>query len=75
MMWWFKYIIACLLSGLFLLFGIQILIATWKLENPYEFFMYFISSSSIIVISAALFLGTIYRMLSGSKDKEESDEQ
>ena len=75
MIWWIKYIIVCLLSGFFLLFGIQVLIAAWKLKNPYEFFIYFISSSSIIVISAALFFGIIYRMFRGRDDKGSNDEK
>jgi hypothetical protein len=71
---WIKHIIICLLSGFVLLFGIQMLIAAWKLKNPYEFFICFISSSFIIFISAALFFGLIYRMLWCGKEKEDSDE-
>ena len=62
-MWWIKHIIICLLSGFVLLFGVQMLISAWKLKNPYEFFMCFISSNLVILIGAALFFGIIYRMI------------
>ena len=75
MIWWIKQIIVCILSGFCLLFGIQFLIAVWNLKNPYEFFISFISSSTIILISATLFFGFIYRMFRGRKDKEDVDEK
>ena len=74
-MWWIKHIIVCLVSGFCLFFGIHVLIITWKLENPYEFFIYFISSSTIILIGATLFFGFIYRMIRGRKDGESNDEK
>jgi hypothetical protein len=72
-MWWIKHIIICLLSGFVLLFGVQMLISAWKLKNPYEFFMCFISSNLVILIGAALFFGIIYRMIWCRKAKENID--
>ena len=72
-MWWIKHIIICLLSGFVLLFGVQMLISAWKLKNPYEFFMCFISSNLVILIGAALFFGIIYRMIWCRKEKENID--
>lgn len=74
-MWRVKNIIICLLSAFVLFFGIQLLIAAWKLKNPYEFFIYFISSSTIILISATVFFVFIYQMFRGRKEDESNDEK
>lgn len=57
---WFalgKNISIALISLLFLLFGIQSLIASYRLNNPLEFIMFFFSSCLIILISL---VGIIY---------------
>ncbi len=74
-MWWIKHIFVCLLSGLVLIFGIQMVIEAWKLNNPYEFLILFFSASMIISISATLFFGFIYRMIWCRKGKENNDEE
>jgi len=55
--WWLKNILIVLFSLFFLVFGIQALIAAYNMKNPYEFIMYFFSSSLIILISI---VGLIY---------------
>lgn len=55
--WWLKNILIALFSLLFLVFGIQALMAAYSMKNPYEFIMYFFSSSLIILISI---VGIIY---------------
>jgi len=58
--WWLKNILIAIFSLLFLVFGIQALMASYSMKNPYEFIMYFFSSSLIILISI---VGIIYPAL------------
>ena len=60
---------ACLF---FLLFGVHLLIAAYGLNNPFWFVMTFFSSSLIILISAALLLGFILRMVARYKAQRNS---
>ena len=56
-LWWGKHISIALFSLFFLFFGIQALIASYRLSNPLEFIMFFFSSCLIILISI---VGVIY---------------
>jgi len=56
-LWWGKNISIALFSLFFLFFGIQALIASYRLNNPLEFIMFFFSSCLIILISL---VGIIY---------------
>ncbi|NLA74816.1 MAG: hypothetical protein GX846_05010 [Deltaproteobacteria bacterium] len=73
MMWWVRHIIISLVSGFFLAFGIHLLINAYKLDNPFTFLMSFFSSNMIILFSAAIFFGFIYRMFRSSKDKTDDE--
>ena len=55
------------ISCFFLIFGIQLLNAAYHLNNPFYFIMTFFSASLIILISAALLLGMIWRVIMGAK--------
>jgi len=55
--WWFKNIAIGVLSVVFLLFGIDSMVATYRKNNVFEFIMYFFSSSMIILVSI---VGIIY---------------
>ena len=46
----------------FLLFGVDLLIAAYRLENPFTFVMTFFASNLMILISAALALGFAIRL-------------
>jgi len=59
---WIKHILLLLLSCFFLLFGIQILIAAYKLNDPFSFILAFFASNFIILISAALIFVFIFRI-------------
>lgn len=74
MIGWIKYFFILLLSGAFLVFGIQLLIAAYKLNDPFLFIVSFFSSNLIILISATLFFGFIYRMI-WCRKKEPDDEE
>ena len=51
---WIKYIVLILLSGFFLLFGVQVLLAAYQLKDPFSFIMTFFASNFIILISLTL---------------------
>ena len=57
-----KLIFLILISLFFLVFGIQLLIAAYHLNNPFWFVMTFFASNLIILISGALLVGFILRM-------------
>ncbi len=56
----------------FILFGVQLLISAYRLNNPFFFVMTFFASNLIILISAALTLGFSIRLFHPSKKEDES---
>lgn len=62
-LWWVWQIILILITLFFLVLGIEILIKSYKLNDPFYFIMTFFSSNLIILISAVLMAGFIYRMI------------
>ena len=62
-LWWVRQVILVLLGLFFLLFGIHLLIAAYKLKDPASFIMTFFASNFIILISATLLIGFVYRMV------------
>ncbi|MBW1781189.1 MAG: hypothetical protein JRL30_10665 [Deltaproteobacteria bacterium] len=61
--WWFRQVILILAGCFFLTFGIHILIAAYRLKDPYSFIMTFFASNLIILISATLIFGFVLRMV------------
>jgi hypothetical protein len=61
--WWLRQSLLVLAGCFFLTFGIHVLIAAYKLKDPYSFIMAFFASNFIILISATLILGFILRMI------------
>lgn len=62
-LWWIRQIILTLLGGFFLLFGVHLLFLAYRLNDPFGFIMTFFASSLMILISAALLLGFIVKMI------------
>lgn len=62
--WWIRQIILTLTGCFFLLFGVHLLIAAYRLNNPFWFIMTFFASNLIILISGALLVGFVIRMIS-----------
>ncbi len=62
-LWWVRQVILVLLGLFFFLFGIHLLIAAYKLKDPAAFIMAFFASNFIILISATLLIGFVYRMV------------
>jgi hypothetical protein len=71
--WWIRQIILTVAGCFFLLFGIRLLIAAYQLKDPYWFIMTFFSSNLIILISAALLVGFIYRMINAFRSTYKSE--
>ena len=51
------------LSLFFFLFGIDLLMAAYRLKDPFAFIMTFFSASLIILISLSLFAGFLSRII------------
>jgi hypothetical protein len=62
--WWTRQVVLILVGAFFLYYGIELLISSYKLKEPYTFLMTFFASNFIILISAALIFGFAYRMIS-----------
>ena len=73
--WWIRQVILVLASCFFLFFGINLLIAAYKLENPSWFIMTFFASNLIILISATILIGIIYRMITSYRNTRDNDKQ
>jgi hypothetical protein len=68
--WWVRQVLL-LLGGLFFLgFGIIVLIAAYGLKDPFSFIMAFFASNLIILISAALIVGFIFRVVTAIRNKK-----
>lgn len=61
--WWVRQCLLVLIAVFFLFFGISLLAAAYKLDDPFSFIMTFFASNLIILISATLLVGFIYRMV------------
>ena len=60
--WWLRQIILILLGLFFLYYGVELLISSYGLKDPFTFLMTFFASNFIILISATLIFGFAYRM-------------
>ncbi len=58
----------------FLMFGIHVLKAAYKLKDPGYFVMTFFASNFIILISATLLLGFVFRMVRAYKHSKDNQE-
>jgi hypothetical protein len=61
--WWLRQIILILLGLFFLYYGVELLISSYGLKDPYTFLMTFFASNFIILISATLIFSFAYRMV------------
>ncbi|MBA4396988.1 MAG: hypothetical protein C0394_06365 [Syntrophus sp. (in: bacteria)] len=58
--WWFKHAAIAILSIVFLILGVETLVASYRQANPLTFIMTFFSSNLIILISL---VGILYPVL------------
>ncbi|SDU16667.1 hypothetical protein SAMN04487931_10597 [Desulfobacula phenolica] len=61
--WWFFQIIMTLVSVFFLIFGLDLLISAYSLNNPFNFIMTFFAASFIILISLTLMISFLIKMV------------
>ncbi len=62
--WWSCQAGLIMFAGFFLVFGIQLCIEAYRLENPYFFILTFFSSNLIILISGVILIGLLLRIIS-----------
>lgn len=62
-LWWVKQIALVIIGGFYLYFGVHLLIAAYQMNNPFSFVLTFFASNFIILISGALLIGFIYRII------------
>ncbi|MCF8092984.1 MAG: hypothetical protein K9K21_05055 [Desulfotignum sp.] len=61
--WWIFQILLILVSFFFFLFGIDLLIAAYGLGDPFSFIMTFFAASFILLISTALVITFLIKMI------------
>ncbi|CCK80046.1 hypothetical protein [Desulfobacula toluolica] len=61
--WWFFQVIMTLVSIFFLIFGLDLLISAYSLNNPFNFIMTFFAASFIILISLTLMISFLIKMI------------
>ncbi len=68
--------IALILVGLgFLGFGVMLLVSAYQLTDPFIFVLTFFSSNFIILISAAIVIGLVIRVLTPQKVEDDRSGQ
>ena len=72
--WWAVQIALSLLCSFFILFGISLLVAAYRLDNPAWFVMTFFSASLIILISGTLLLGIVVKVVASFKGHSDEEE-
>jgi uncharacterized membrane protein len=60
--WWFGQLLMTITACFFVFFGISLLIASYRLGDPFSFIMTFFAASLIILISAVMVMGFVSRM-------------
>ena len=60
-LWWMRQAILFFLGFFFLIFGIQVLVSSYKLGEPFSFILTFFASNFIILISATLLVVFAYQ--------------
>ncbi|MCG8637547.1 MAG: hypothetical protein MI863_27215 [Desulfobacterales bacterium] len=61
--WWIVQFVMLLVSVFFLTFGIDLLMASYSLGDPFKFIMTFFAASFIILISLALGISFVIKMI------------
>ena len=61
--WWIRQTILIAIAGFYLVFGVQLLVSAYRLNDPTSFIFTFYASNFIILFSGALLFGFIYRLV------------
>jgi len=73
--WLIRQVVLILIGAFFLYYGIQLLIASYELKNPFIFVMTFFAANFIILISATLVFGFAYRIFNAFRQSKKIDEE
>jgi len=73
--WWITHVILVLIALFFILFGIGLLRMAYHISDPFSFVMTFFASNFIILISAALLLSFIVKMVLNSKKSRQDEHE
>jgi len=69
--WWVRQLLLTGMGAFFLVFGIQLLVAAYRLKDPAYFVMTFFASNLMILISGVLLVGFVLRMVRFFRPKTE----
>ena len=61
--WWLLQVIMTLVSGFFLIFGFDLIIGSYSLNDPFSFIMTFFAASFVILISLTLIISFLIKMI------------
>ena len=73
--WLIRQVVLILIGAFFLYFGVQLLISSYDLKDPFVFIMTFFASNFIILISATLVFGFTYRIIMALRQSKKNDEK
>ena len=62
--WWIRQFVLITIAGFYLVFGIQLLVSAYRLNDPTSFIYTFYAANFIVLISGALLVGFVYRLIS-----------
>ena len=68
--WLIRQVVLILIGAFFLYYGIQLLISSYDLNDPFSFIMTFFAANFIILISATLIFGFAYRIVMAFKQSK-----
>jgi len=75
MFWWIRQVVLILIGAFFLYYGIQLLISSYDLKDPFIFIMTFFAANFIILISATIVFGFAYRIVIAFRQSKKVDEK
>jgi len=75
MFWWIRQVVLILIGAFFLYYGIQLLISSYDLRDPFTFIMTFFAANFIILISATIVFGFAYRIVIAFRQSKKVDEK
>jgi len=73
--WLIRQVVLILIGAFFLYYGVQMLISSYDLKDPFIFIMTFFASNFIILISATLVFVFTYRIVMALRQSKKIDEE
>ena len=73
--WWVRQFVLIVIAGFYLVFGIQLLVSAYRLNDPTSFIYTFYASNFIILFSGALMVGFVIRLVTVYRRSRNSQTQ